>query len=218
MTVTLHGYRHSVYARIARMALIEKRVGHGWREVDPFADEVPADYLALHPFRRVPTLVHDGFVLYETAAITRYVDEAFEGPALQPADAPGRARMAQIVSIVDSYGYWPIVRQVFANRVFRRLMGEEPREDEIRDGLAASREVLRALEDLAGPGRFLVGDTVSLADIHLAPVLAYFAMAPEGAAQLAGVARLGAWWAHMAGRPSLTATDPRHPIGGAATD
>ena len=29
--------------------------------------------LALHPFGRVPAVVHDGFVLYETAAITRYI-------------------------------------------------------------------------------------------------------------------------------------------------
>ena len=72
----------------------------------------------------MPTLVHDGFVLYETSAITRYVDEAFPGPALQPTEPAQRARMNQIVAIVDSYGYWPMVRQVFSHRVFRRPAGE----------------------------------------------------------------------------------------------
>ena len=42
-------------------------------------------YLALNPFGRVPTLVHDGFVLYETTAITRYIDEAFGGTRCSPA-------------------------------------------------------------------------------------------------------------------------------------
>src|SRR6266478_5495835 len=65
----------------------------------------------LHPFRRVPTLVHDDFVLYETQAITRYIDEAFAGPAFQPVQPRQRARMAQVISIIDAYGYVPMVRQ-----------------------------------------------------------------------------------------------------------
>src|ERR687888_2304824 len=101
MTVVLHGYRYSVYARIVRMALAEKGVAYDYVEVNPFAPDVPAEDVAMHPFRRVPTLVHDGFVLYETVAMTRYIDEAFAGVPLQPAAHRSRARMAQIVSIVD---------------------------------------------------------------------------------------------------------------------
>ena len=88
MSLVLHGYHYSVYNRIARLALAEKGVAYDRVEVNPFAD-IPAEYLALHPFGRVPTLVHDGFVLYETGAITRYVDRTFAGPALQPGDAAG---------------------------------------------------------------------------------------------------------------------------------
>ena len=119
MSLVLHGYRYSVYLRIARLALAEKGVAYDRVEVNPFAPDVPAAYLALHPFGRVPTLVHDDFVLYETGAITRYVDRAFAGPALQPAAPQALARMDQIIGVVDSYGYWPLVRQVFSQRVFR---------------------------------------------------------------------------------------------------
>ncbi len=66
MTVELHGYRYSVYLRIVAMTLIEKNVSWTHVEVDPFAETIPETYLALNPFGRVPTLVHDGFVLYET--------------------------------------------------------------------------------------------------------------------------------------------------------
>src|SRR5215469_1352632 len=96
-TVTLHGFRYSVYVRIARLVLAEKGVAYASVEVNPFAANVPAEYLALHPFRRVPTLVYGDFALYETCAITRYVDEAFDGPALQPRDTRARARMAQVI-------------------------------------------------------------------------------------------------------------------------
>jgi len=100
MPLILHGYHYSVYRRIARLALAEKGVSYQQVEVNPFALPIPADYLALHPFGRVPTLVHDDFVLYETGAITRYVDRAFDGPALQPEQARALARMDQIIAIV----------------------------------------------------------------------------------------------------------------------
>src|ERR1700746_835802 len=108
MSLVLHGYRYSVYNRIARLALAEKDVAYDRVEVNPFAPDVPASYLVLHPFGRVPTLVHDGFTLYETGAITRYIDRAFPGPALQPANPQALARMDQIISIVDAYAYWPL--------------------------------------------------------------------------------------------------------------
>src|SRR5262245_8729510 len=159
MSLVLHGYHYSVYNRIARLALAEKGVAYDRAEVNPFAPDVPASYLALHPFGRVPTLVHDGFALYETGAITRYIDRAFPGPALQPADPRALARMDQVIGIVDSYGYWPMVRQVFAPRVFRARSGQPVDEAEIAAGLAASAKVLAALDSLMDPlMERLVGD------------------------------------------------------------
>lgn len=208
MTLELHGYHYSVYTRIAQVALAEKGLTHRHVEVDPFAPDAPEAYLAMNPFRRVPTLVHGDFVLYETAAITRYIDEAFDGPALQPATAASRARMQQIVGIIDSYGYWPIVRQVFSNRVFRPHLGQAVDEDAVRRGLQASATVLRALGELAGDGPWLLGGQLTLADIHLAPMMAYFAPAPEGGALLAGFPRLSGWWSRIAAQPSMVESAP----------
>jgi len=211
MTLVLHGYRYSVYNRIARLALAEKGVAYDRVEVNPFAPDVPAAYLALHPFGRVPALVHDGFALYETAAITRYVDRAFPGPALQPAEAKALARMDQIIGVVDAYGYWPMVRQVFSLRVFRSRLGQPVDEAEIAKGLAASVKVLAALEKLASKEAFLVGPTLSLADLHLGAMLAYFVQAQEGDALLHKCVRLAAWWQRLRQRPSVAATDPGSP-------
>src|SRR3954464_1824710 len=144
MALVLHGSRSSVYARIVRLVLAEKGVAYDRVEVNPFAPNVPAAYLALHPFGRVPALVHDGFALYETGAITRYIDRAFPGPALQPAEPRALARLDQIIAIVDSYGYWPMVRQVFSPRVFRARTGQPVDEAEIARGLTASAKVLKA--------------------------------------------------------------------------
>ena len=204
MSLVLHGYRYSVYVRIARLALAEKDVAYDRVEVNPFAPDVPASYLVLHPFGRVPTLVHNGFTLYETGAITRYIDRAFPGPALQPANPQALARMDQIISIVDAYAYWPLVRQVFSYRVFRPRSGQSGDEAEIARGLQASAKVLAALEPL-------VGDGVTLADLHLGAMIAYFVQAPEGRQALQQYPRLAAWWARLSARPSFAGTEPGLP-------
>jgi glutathione S-transferase len=213
MSLALYGYRYSVYVRIARVVLAEKGVAYRRVEVNPFAEDVPREYLEMHPFRRVPTLAHGGFVLYETEAITRYVDEAFQGPALQPTEPRQRARMAQIVSIIDAYGYWPMVRQVFSQRVFRPRIGCEVDEGQLRAGVEGASHVLAALEAIIEPNGALVGDRLSLADFHLAPMVAYFTAAPEGEAVFARHAKLSAWWEVLRRRTSLVETDPGLPDG-----
>ncbi|MBB4301544.1 glutathione S-transferase [Rhodobium orientis] len=210
-TVILYGYRFSVYHRIARMALHEKGVPYDVVDVDPFADDVPDAYRAIHPFGRVPALRHGAFTLYETAAITRYVDAAFDGPALTPTDPKALARMAQIIAIIDSYGYWPLVRQVFAHRVFRPAEGAVGDEAEIAAGLEAAGPVLAALEAIAAEGLVLNGRDVTLADCHLAPMTAYFTMAGEGAAAMKSYPALMRWWAWARALPSLVETDPGLP-------
>lgn len=209
MVLTLHGYRPSVYTRVARLALAEKGLAYGYAEVKPFAPDPPADYLALHPFNRVPTLVHDGFVLYETGAITRYIDRTFQEPALQPTDARALARMDQIIGIVDAYAYWPLVRQVYVHAVAMPRRGQTGDEKEVASGLTAAVKVLAALEALADEATFLVGSALSLADLHLVSMMAYFVEAPEGAAMLARHPKLEKWFMRLSTRPSFEATDPR---------
>src|SRR5476651_2539003 len=203
MALTLHGYRPSVYTRVARLALAEKGVAYDQAEVNPFAPDPPADYLALHPFNRVPTLVHDGFVLYETGAITRYVDRAFAGPALQPADPKALARMDQIIGIVDAYAYWPLVRQVYVHAVAMPRRGQAGDRAEVQSGLAAAAKVLAALEDLAGEQGILLAPALSLADLHLVSMMAYFVEAPDGAMMLARHPKLQKWFTALSKRPSF---------------
>ena len=211
MSLVLHGYHYSVYNRIARLALAEKGVAYEQVEVNPFAPDMPAAYLALHPFGRVPALVHDGFALYETAAITRYIDRAFPGPALQPAEPKALARMDQIIGVVDAYAYWPLVRQVFSHRVFRPRAGQPGDEAEIAKGLAAAGKVLTALEKLMADAAFLVGPSLSLADLQLGALVAYFVQASEGDALVHKHVRLADWWRQLRQRPSFAATDPGLP-------
>ncbi len=204
----MFGAAYSVYVRAVRLALEEKHVPYRLVEVDIFAaDGPPPDYLRRHPFRRIPAFEHLGFRLYESGAITRYIDEVFAGPALMP-DAPqSRARVNQIISIIDNYGYGPFVREIFSERVRAAPRGRAADEAKIAAALPRSETCLAALTELADPeGPYLSGAAVSLADLHAAPMFAYLCMAREGAALLANHPRLGRWWQVMRDRPSMAAT------------
>ena len=88
------GAPYSVYARAVRLALEEKGVQYELVPVDVFASGgPPPEHKSRHPFGKIPAFEHAGFRLDEAGAITRYVDEAFPGPGLQPKDARSRARM-----------------------------------------------------------------------------------------------------------------------------
>ena len=67
-----------------------------------FEQHEPA-YLKVNPNGQVPALVHDGRVITESTVINEYLDEAFEGPPLRPADPYWRARMRIWTKFVDEY-------------------------------------------------------------------------------------------------------------------
>lgn len=205
--VHLHGYRYSVYNRIARLALLSKNVEHETIEVDPFA-ELSDEYLMLHPFGRVPALTHGAFELFETSAITRYVDRAFDGPPLQPRVIAALARMDQVIAVIDAYAYWPMVRQVSSHGFFRALFGEPSNGEEINSGLRASRKVLSFLDRVAAEGEVLSGREITLADCHLAPMIDYFVRAEEGKEAFSSHLALQRWWDQVSGLAVLKATDP----------
>ncbi len=209
----LTGFRFSVYTRAAKMALAAKGVACLVEECNPFDEKDAAHLLSLHPFGRVPALEHDGFCLYETQAILDYVDAVFDGPALTPDGVQARARMRQVMSIADSYLYWPLVRQAFSHAVFRPLMGEEGDEDQVEHGLEAAPRVLDALEEIAQEGLVLVPDQLCLASCHLWPMLDYFRMIPEGAGMLSARPALARWSAWIADTQAAKDTKPDLPEG-----
>jgi glutathione S-transferase len=164
----------------------------------------PPSYRERHPFGRIPAFEHDGFRLYESGAIARYVDEAFAGPALQPREPKARARMNQVIGILDNYAYRTMVWDIFVERVRVPARGQRPDEQKIAAALPLAERCLAAIAALV-EGPYLVGPSPTLADFHAAPMFAYFRIAPEGAAMLLRHAGIRAWWDRIAARPSVLA-------------
>ncbi len=196
---------------------MEKGVAYDLVEIDIYGGAVPDWYAKLHPFGRIPAFAHDGFQLYEAAAIMRYVDEAFAGPALMPppADPRGRARVNQICGIVDAYLYRPLIWDIYVERCDAPDEGRASDEAKIAAAIPRVETCFAAIEELMVPpdsksaGPYLLGAQLTLADLHLAPMISLARRAAEGAALLARHPRLSAWWETMRDRPSLAATATR---------
>ncbi len=131
-------------------------------------------------------------MLIESLAIIGYLDEAFPGPTLQPDDAVGRARMRTWIGVCGDYLFRDVVRGL--------PRGDRPTDEQS----AAARTALERAESLGIDGPFLLGETLSLADLCLAPQLANCReKAPE---ILDGLDGLGRWWKVMRERPSVLET------------
>lgn len=202
--VTVHGVPGSPYVRAVLIACEEK--GLAWR-IDPLApgaSKQPA-HLARHPFGKIPAVEVDGFALYETQAIVRYLDRIGSGPSLTPAEPHAEARMNQIIGVNDCYLFPGGVGLVFPKVVAPRL-GFPADESGVADALAKLEVALAALAALMGEGPFLAGEALSLADVLVVPHIDFLAQTEEGKALIAAHRTLAGWLERMNGRPSLRET------------
>ncbi len=189
--VTLYGFAQSTYTRTATMACIEKDVGY---RLEPL-DFGKASHLALHPFGKMPAMVHGEITRFETLAICMHIDAAFDGPALVPADAELATRMIQWCSASVDYLYRPVVH------------GLPDAGDDDREGaLAAAHRRLRALDHALATTGFLAGDAISLADLLAWPMVAYACAKVSPDDVLADMAGLRRWFDTIGRRPSAEAT------------
>ncbi len=205
--LVLFGLPRSVYIRIARLVLEEKAVQYLLKEVEIFgSDGVPAAHWKRHPFGRIPVIRHGGLLVYETSTICRYVDEAFPGLSLQPKTPSTRARMVQIIGLLDSYAYRPMVWGAFVQRLRVPLTGGVADEKLVTTSLKQVRTALAAIAGLAEDSPFLAGPDLSLADLHACPMLRYFSLTPEGQEAIDEHPAVGKWLSRLGARASVQRT------------
>jgi glutathione S-transferase len=203
----VYGPPLSTYVWSVRLALAEKGVAHDLADV-PFGEHLKQPHLQRHPFAKVPAFEHDGFELYETQAILRYVDERFPGHPLQSPDVHEFSRMNQIIGVIDAYGWGAIAGGVLVNRVLKPRMGLPTDEAAIAAALPRADLVLSEISRLQGERLFLAGEHLSLADLMALPLLYLFSRVPDGEAPVAAHPGLAAWLRRMAERQSFQVTKP----------
>ncbi|MEP4378292.1 MAG: glutathione S-transferase family protein [Alphaproteobacteria bacterium] len=193
----LHGAPRSNLVRTCLITLAEKGVEF---TLDPARPQTP-EQLARHPWGKLPALTHGDVCLYETLAVTRYIDEAFDGPALQPADPAGRAHMDQWISVYNAYFDPPVMRQI----VIQRLLRDPSDEAMIAAGIPAAEKSLAVIDEVLGQSPYFAGDALTLADCFYVPVVDYLSMAPEGIELLKKTGNVTAWLERMRARDTVKA-------------
>jgi len=203
---TVHTVPGSPFARSVLAMLEEKKAPYRLVPLAPGSTKTP-EYLALHPFGRIPVFEHDGFRLYETQAILRYLDRVLPEPLLTPSDVKRAARMDQVMNINDWYLFQGVGSVIVFHRVVGpRVMGTTPDEAAIAAAMPKALAVFNELARLLGDQPYFAGESATLADLLVAPGIDFFERIPEWSVLGAPHANLVAWLKRMQERPSMKAT------------
>jgi glutathione S-transferase len=206
--IAVYGIPGSPFLRSVEIALKEKNLSYQFHALAPGEHKQP-EYLARHPFGRVPAFEHDGFAIYETQAILRYLDDVFPNPPLTPGNAKQRARMNQVIGIIEWYFFPKAAAPIAFNRIIGpRLLGLPGDEAAVADAMPMARTCFAELDGLLGDQPYFGGDSICIADIMLAAQLDLFSECAEGRELMGGTSGLPQWLQRMVDRPSFAATQP----------
>ena len=207
-TLILYGAPFSTYVRTARMACVEKGVGYTLAH-DTIEEVRSKAHLALHPFGKMPAMRHGDLVLFETPAICRYIDVAFDGPPLQPEEPAAIGLMEQWTSVVTSYVYADLIRRCVLQYIFPQGPDKQPDRKAIDAASPDLERDLRILDNAYGANDYIVGGNgPTIPDLLLAPILAWFLKTPEGEALMGRHANVRRALQVMQQRGSFRETEP----------
>ncbi len=184
--VEIIGLDASSFVRSALMACVEKGVEH--RLVPgPLArgDLKSPEFLALNPYGRMPVMRHGDFLLFETSAIMRYLEDHFDGLRLLPANREQAARAEQWTSAINFSGYRNLIIGYVFHYILPKGADGAPDRAAIEGGLPAMRRELEILDGGFEHGTFFCGSEPTMPDLLLVPILEYVRRMPEGGQAMA---------------------------------
>jgi glutathione S-transferase len=175
-------------------------------EVGVPLDHVPVDllkgesrtsaFLEHNPNGRVPVLEDEGFVLWESTAIIRYLAA---GTALVPTERRAAAE-------VDRWMAWqlahlqPAMSKVAFERIVKKLTGQGPPNQALIEAGTVEFAAMTAVLEGELAGKDYVAGALSIADFALA---AHYSLAPACGLDLTPFARVQSWLARVLGRDSM---------------
>ena len=194
--IIFYGTPVSTYVRTVRLLLAEANIkDYELKDIGIFnGDNETKEYLAKHPFGKIPAIEIDGINIYETAAITYYINQKLAGGKFSPSDVLGQTRMRQIMAIVDNYLYSHAVGIIVIQNLIVPEQGGQTDSSAVEKAIAPTQKALKAIEDLYIGSPFLIGSLISIADFYLIPIFIYLEKTPQFATIMANTPKLQNWW------------------------
>jgi glutathione S-transferase len=203
MTLEIIGIPRSNFVRTVRMVAEEKSVPYNHISANPHSDEVKA----INPLGQVPVMRHDGLELSESQAIARYIDTAFEGPALVPTTpreaAPVNQWIAATAVAVDQL----FMRNYVVEYAFHKDENGNVVRTKIDKALKRFPRMIGMLEKAVAPG-YLGTASFSMADCFLVPILNAIQLFPEGEEAFGNSETLKTYFDRVTERASFIDTTP----------
>lgn len=209
--VYILGPQFSTFVRSVMLACEEKGISYDYG-FQPDGNEIgfkSDDHFALHPFGKIPVLLHGENSVFETASICRYLDEHFPDRPLQPADPTERSQADQWSAAISCYVDQALVRDYLLE--FARPKGENGsiRMDKVAEHQPKVIETLQLLEKRlsvrSADQVFFCSAEYSMADAILTPMLDYLSTLPHYGELIANTPLLAAYTVAMQSRTSAKA-------------
>ncbi len=158
------------------------------------------EYRALNPNGLVPTMDEDGFVLWESNAIVRYLAAKFSAGDLWPVDLRVRAEADRWMEWQNTT-LWPALRPVFWNLIRTPVGQRDP--DEMEASRLKTAKVLGILDAHLATRAFVAGDTFTMGDIPVGCGVWRWMALPIERPPLPNLQR---WFDALAQRPAFAKT------------
>ena len=194
----LYDYPDCPFCQKVRVVLAEKDLEYEKIFVDLRKQEQKLpDFLRLNPYGKVPVLLDEDEVIYDSTVINEYLEDEYPLPRLMPEESGGRARVRMLEDYCDN-SFIPPTTMLLTQ--LRKPEGERDgqRVEQARDEL---RRALYFLRDKLGQQEFLVGSEFSLADAAFAPRL--MVLGRLGIEFEPALASVQAWVERIRVRPSV---------------
>ncbi|KAJ7906155.1 glutathione S-transferase [Mycena leptocephala] len=203
MVLKLHGMAFSTCTRRVAIVLLEKKVPFQFVPISAAKTELKsAAHLEKQPFGEVPYIDDDGFILYESRAICRYIADKYtnQGTPLIPMGIEEKALFEQAASI-EYCTFEPLASKAVAEMVFKPILGQVPDKavfDSLIESLSAK---LDAYEVILAKHKYLAGNEVTLADLFHLPYATMLARAGSEIMTTKGP-NVTRWFNDISGRAS----------------
>ncbi|KAJ7085499.1 glutathione S-transferase [Mycena belliarum] len=198
----LHGHPFSTCTRRVATTLAELQIPFELIEVQLAKGEhkQPA-HLAKQPFGQIPYIDDDGFILYETRAICRYLAAKHPAKGLIPKEPKANAIFEQAAS-AELTNFDPAASKLGWELVLKKMfIGADPDPKAVEDQLAILEGKLGAYDVILGKTKYLAGDSITLADLFHIPYA--LLLAQGGNDIMTRKPNVARWYKELAARPCV---------------
>ncbi|MGR8936132.1 MAG: glutathione S-transferase family protein [Gammaproteobacteria bacterium] len=193
--ITLYDMALSGNCHKVRLLLSFLSLSYQTRPVDLLGGEQRSpDYLMLNPFAQVPALDDDGLIIRDSQAILVYLAKRYGGLRWWPDDAYQLAQIAAWLSTAAN--------EIFHGPAILRVHYKFGRAIDVAKARQTAEKVLGIIDRHLESREWLVGDTLSIADVAVYP---YLALAPEGGIDIGAYTHIVAWFQRLRALPGYVA-------------